>query len=314
MATFTNAGGSLDGIVGTTTSHDHNGVEWTQRQYDGAQRRHSRRQRRVRRDEGPRRRRRVRPARRQRRRHRRLRPSRRASAWSASAHRPTPRAATACSASPTPSTGTASWAATTPRRREPSDDAGGNGMLRASRRCPTAPACSESTRPPGIGVAGLGLIGVSGGSVNGVGVMGVSMPPGGTNAGDGVQGITNSAQRNGIYGVNQATGAHGSSAPTGNGVLGFSHVSDGAGVLGAHGSGGHGLIGTGGFGDNRVRHRDRRLGHCPRHRVGRVFLGPDQGRRKELALGDRGPGESESRWRCGRCRRCQRCGRCQGCG
>jgi len=127
------------------------------------------------------------------------------------------------------------------------NDAGGNGMLGVTQ-VPDGAGVFGVHASTGIGVAGLGLIGVSGGSFSGVGVMGVSMPPGGTNAGDGVQGITNSAQRNGIYGVNQATGAHGSSAPTGNGVLGFSHVSDGAGVLGAHGSGGHGLIGTGGFG------------------------------------------------------------------
>jgi hypothetical protein len=100
----------------------------------------------------------------------------------------------------------------------------------------------------GIGVGGLGLIGVSGGSFNGVGVMGVSTPPGGAGAGDGVQGITNSPQRNGVYGVNEATGRRGNSDPAGNGVLGFSNVFDGCGVLGAHGASGHGLFGQGGFG------------------------------------------------------------------
>jgi hypothetical protein len=100
----------------------------------------------------------------------------------------------------------------------------------------------------GVGVGGLGLLGVWGGSANGVGVMGVSTPAGGVGAGDGVQGITNSPQRNGIYGLNEATSARGNSQPAGNGVLGFSNVSDGCGVMGAHGRGGHGLFGQGGFG------------------------------------------------------------------
>jgi hypothetical protein len=126
-------------------------------------------------------------------------------------------------------------------------DPGGNGIL-GFTQVPDGAGVFGVHPSTGIGVAGLGLIGVSGGSVSGVGVMGVSMPSGGTGAGDGVQGLTNSAQRNGIFGMNTSTGAHGSSAPAGNGVLGFTRVSDGAGVLGAHGGNGHGLIGTGGFG------------------------------------------------------------------
>jgi hypothetical protein len=99
----------------------------------------------------------------------------------------------------------------------------------------------------GIGVAGLGLIGVSGGSIDGVGVMGVSAPVG-AKGGDGVQGITNSEFRNGIYGRNDSTMQRGTAEPAGNGVLGFSVVPDGAGVLGAHGAGGVGVAGMGDVG------------------------------------------------------------------
>jgi hypothetical protein len=123
---------------------------------------------------------------------------------------------------------------------------GGNGIF-GFTQVPDGAGVFGAHASAGIGVGGLGLIGVSGGSVNGVGVMGVSRPPGGAGAGDGVQGITNSAHRNGIYGLNESTGSHQSKSPAGNGVLGFSNVSDGAGVLGAHGRGGHGLYGTGGF-------------------------------------------------------------------
>jgi hypothetical protein len=124
---------------------------------------------------------------------------------------------------------------------------GGNGIFGFSQ-VPDGAGVFGSHGVTGIGVAGLGLIGVSGGSFNGVGVLGVSKPPGGTGAGDGVQGITNSPIRNGIYGLNESTDKHGTNDPGGNGVLGFSNVTDGAGVMGAHGSGGHGLYGTGGFG------------------------------------------------------------------
>jgi hypothetical protein len=128
-----------------------------------------------------------------------------------------------------------------------SAEPGGNGIF-GFTQVPDGAGVFGAHASTGIGVAGLGLIGVSGGSFNGVGVIGVSAPPGGVGAGDGVQGITNSPQRNGIYGRNEASGAHGTGGPVGNGVLGFSNVQDGAGVLGAHGGGGHGLHGTGGFG------------------------------------------------------------------
>lgn len=108
----------------------------------------------------------------------------------------------------------------------------------------------------GLGVSGVGLIGVWGGSFNGVGVMGVSAPPG-MKGGDGVQGVTNSEQRNGVYGRNDSTTARGDAAPLGNGVMGYTRVPDGAGVLGVSGAGGigvqgsssgHGILGQGGFG------------------------------------------------------------------
>jgi hypothetical protein len=109
---------------------------------------------------------------------------------------------------------------------------------------------------PGIGAGGVGLIGVWGGSVDGVGVLGVSAPPG-AKGGDGVQGITNSEIRNGIYGRNDATTSRGNNDPSGNGVLGYTRVPDGAGVLGVGGGGGigvqgasagHAVMGKGGFG------------------------------------------------------------------
>lgn len=108
----------------------------------------------------------------------------------------------------------------------------------------------------GLGVSGVGLIGAWGGSFNGVGVMGISAPPG-MKGGDGVQGITNSEQRNGVYGRNDSTTARGGAAPLGNGVMGYTRVPDGAGVLGVSGGGGigvqgsssgHGVLGQGGFG------------------------------------------------------------------
>jgi hypothetical protein len=88
---------------------------------------------------------------------------------------------------------------------------------------------------------------VAGGSVDGVGVMGVSAPPG-AKGGDGVQGITNSEQRNGVFGRNDSTTARGNQQPAGNGVFGYSQVPDGSGVRGTHGADGHGVFGTGGFG------------------------------------------------------------------
>jgi hypothetical protein len=95
----------------------------------------------------------------------------------------------------------------------------------------------------GVGTGGVGLIGVWGGSVNGVGVLGVSAPPG-AKGGDGVQGITNSEIRNGIYGRNDSTATRGNADPAGNGVLGYSRVPDGAGVLGVSGAGGVGVQGA----------------------------------------------------------------------
>jgi len=125
-------------------------------------------------------------------------------------------------------------------------DAGGNGVL-GFTQVPDGAGVFGVHAATGIGVAGLGLIGISGGSVNGVGVMGVSAPPGGK-GGDGVQGITNSEFRNGVYGRNDSTTSRNNGDPAGNGVFGYSQVPDGCGVLGAHGAGGHGVIGTGGFG------------------------------------------------------------------
>jgi hypothetical protein len=66
----------------------------------------------------------------------------------------------------------------------------------------------------------------------------------GAKGGDGVQGITNSEIRNGIYGRNDATTTRGAAATAGNGVLGYSRVPDGAGVLGVSGAGGVGVQGA----------------------------------------------------------------------
>jgi hypothetical protein len=109
---------------------------------------------------------------------------------------------------------------------------------------------------PGIGSGGVGLIGVWGGSADGVGVVGVSAPPG-AKGGDGVQGITNSEIRNGMYGRNVSTTSRGNNDAAGNGVLGYTMVPDGAGVMGVSGVGGigvqgastgHAVMGNGGFG------------------------------------------------------------------
>ena len=123
---------------------------------------------------------------------------------------------------------------------------GGNGVF-GFTQVPDGAGVFGAHASTGVGVAGLGQIGVSGGSANGVGVMGVSAPPG-AKGGDGVQGITNSEFRNGVFGRNDSTTARNNGDPAGNGVFGFSQVPDGAGALGAHGAGGHGVIGTGGFG------------------------------------------------------------------
>jgi hypothetical protein len=145
--------------------------------------------------------------------------------------------------------------------------AGGNGVF-GFTQVPDGAGVFGAHASTGMGIAGLGLIGAWGGSVLGVGVVGISAPLG-QKGGDGVQGITNSESRNGVYGLNLSTDKRGTGEPAGNGVLGFTRVPDGAGILGVHGgmgtgvaaigsvgvSGasrdpnvGHGVIGTGGFG------------------------------------------------------------------
>jgi hypothetical protein len=130
---------------------------------------------------------------------------------------------------------------------------GGGGVFGASA-VPDGAGVLGINTATGFGVSGVGLIGVWGGSTNGVGVLGVSAPPG-VKGGDGVQGITNSEQRNGVYGRNDSTTARGNADPAGNGVLGFSRVPDAAGVLGVGTGGavglqgassGHAIIGQGG--------------------------------------------------------------------
>jgi len=125
-------------------------------------------------------------------------------------------------------------------------DAGGNGVF-GFTQVPDGAGVFGAHAATGIGVSGLGLIGIAGGSVNGVGVLGVSAPPN-AKGGDGVQGITNAEQRNGVFGRNDSRTARGNDNPVGNGVCGYSSVPDGSGVLGANGSNGHGVTGTGGFG------------------------------------------------------------------
>ena len=145
--------------------------------------------------------------------------------------------------------------------------AGGNGVF-GFTQVPDGAGVFGAHASTGMGVAGLGLIGTWGGSVNGVGVVGISAPAG-QKGGDGVQGITNSEARNGVYGLNLSLDKRGNGQPAGNGVLGYTRVPDGAGIMGVHGgagagvaalgnvgvsaastdpSTGHGVIGTGGFG------------------------------------------------------------------
>jgi hypothetical protein len=88
-------------------------------------------------------------------------------------------------------------------------------------------------------------------------VLGISTPPN-LKGGDGVQGITNSEARNGVFGVNESTAPRNTSDPGGNGVFGYSSVPDAAGVMGVNGTGGigvsgasagsHGVMGSGDFG------------------------------------------------------------------
>ena len=124
--------------------------------------------------------------------------------------------------------------------------AGGNGVL-GFTQVPDGAGVFGVHSGAGAGVSGIGRVGVTGGSVDGVGVLGVSAPHG-AKGGDGVLGITNNEQKNGVFGWNFATSGRANSNAVGNGVFGFTQVPDGAGVLGAHGAGGHGVIGTGGFG------------------------------------------------------------------
>jgi hypothetical protein len=98
-------------------------------------------------------------------------------------------------------------------------DPGGNGVF-GFTQVPDGAGVFGAHASTGTGVAGLRLIGVSGGSVNGVGVMGVSAPVG-AKGGDGVQGITNSELRNGVYGRNDSTTARGTPDPAGNGYSDF---------------------------------------------------------------------------------------------
>ena len=160
MATFTNAGGSNDGVVGTTTSHDASGVVGNN-----------------------------------------------SDATARNANKPS-----------------------------------GHGVLGATQ-VPDGAGVFGVHAGFGIGTGGVGLIGVWGGSLNGVGVLGVSAPPG-AKGGDGVQGITNSEFRNGIYGRNESNVARGNNAPAGNGVLGYSRVPDGAGVMGVGAGGAIGVQGA----------------------------------------------------------------------
>lgn len=136
---------------------------------------------------------------------------------------------------------------------------GGHGVFGATQ-VPNGAGVFGTHAGFGIGSGGVGLIGVWGGSVNGVGVLGVSAPRG-AKGGDGVQGITNSEVRNGIYGRNDSTSARGSADPVGNGVLGYTRVPDGAGVMGVSGAGGigvqgastgHAVMGKGGFGTTGI--------------------------------------------------------------
>jgi hypothetical protein len=114
--------------------------------------------------------------------------------------------------------------------------------------------------PDGAGVFGLhetNGVGVAGfGHTYGIGVVGISAPEG-EKGGDGVWGISNSENRNGVFGLNDSTTAHGTRTPTGHGVYGVTKVPDGSGVFGLHaengvGVGGLGLIGIWGASPNGV--------------------------------------------------------------
>jgi len=289
MATFKNAGGSHDGVVGTTTSHNHNGVAGTNSDPNP----HSSSkhlgngvfgQTRVPDGAGV------------------LGLHESGGVGVAGFGHPAGIGVVGISAPPDAKGGDGVLGLTNSEHRNgmvgrndsttarASADAGGNGVF-GFTQVPDGAGVFGAHATTGIGVGGLGLIGLWGGSVNGVGVMGISAPPG-AKGGDGVQGITNSELRNGVYGVNLSTASRAPKASAGNihdvvgvnkvfafsgrdgvnvfnvdpvatqsgnqradnhdtagnGVLGFTNVPEGSGVLGVHGRGGHGLFGTGGFG------------------------------------------------------------------
>lgn len=60
---------------------------------------------------------------------------------------------------------------------------------------------------------------------------------------DGIDGSTGSHNRNGVFGRNDDTTRRNAANPGGNGVFGFTQVPDGAGVFGAHNTGGIGVAG-----------------------------------------------------------------------
>ena len=65
---------------------------------------------------------------------------------------------------------------------------------------------------------------------------------------DGIDGSTGLHSRNGIFGRNDDTTPRNAANPGGNGVFGFTQVPDGAGVFGAHNTGGIGVAGLGHIG------------------------------------------------------------------
>lgn len=116
---------------------------------------------------------------------------------------------------------------------------GGNGVF-GFTQVPDGSGVFGAHNNGGVGVAGLGQVGVSGGNnadEHGVGVVGAGR------AGDGVQGSTDNPHRNGVFGRNDSIKRRNASDPGGNGVFGFTQVPDGAGVLGAHSTGGVGVAG-----------------------------------------------------------------------
>jgi len=99
---------------------------------------------------------------------------------------------------------------------------------------PNAPAVNGTHTGGGVGVSGT-----AGGGANAIGVRGSS------DTGDGMQGITSSNQKSGIFGRNDSTGN--ASAPAGSGVFGLTMVNGGVGVFGLNNSGksGRGVQGNG---------------------------------------------------------------------